>query len=217
MICMAFVFQSLLVMAAENPTVALKSDIVREGDKEVRVVCKISGAQDITNGKLRITYDPQQVNLSENLVGLGLEGVLHEINDTISGNKKEGEIVIVFASEKKIAFEGEVLQMMFKLQDGVKAGDTLHFNVAAENLAGEGGEVKAEEKTEPVIVEEKNPGGDTNKPGGDTNKPGGGKPNKPGSAVQTGDSSGIIPLVIVMLLAGGATVYGVFRVIKKRK
>lgn len=250
----ALAYQYPAVMAAENTSVALKSDTVHEGDKEVHVTCNISGAQDITNGKLRITYNPQQMSLKANLAGAGLEGILYEINDPLTGNKKEGEIVIAFAAENNIAFGEDVSKMVFELNGEVKEGDKLEFDVKVENLSGEGGEVKAEEKTEPVIVEAKkeNQGGDPNKPGEDPNKPGenpnkpgedpgkpgenpnnpGGNSSKPGedpkkpgsevpkkqgSTVQTGDSSSMIPLVIVMLLALGTSVCAVLRMMKRRK
>ena len=178
MLCMsALLFvQAMPVWAAGGTEIALNPGKAQEGS-QVQVACEITNAQEVTNGKIRIHYDASKLVLTADSAGGALSGALCEVNDCLTGNKGEGEIVAAFASSTPLAEDGSLLDMTFRLADGVKAGDTADIQVDIEELAGDSGNIgNNETHTAYITVEAKgedpNPGGDDNKPGGDDNKPG---------------------------------------------
>lgn len=192
MLCMsALLFvQAMPVWAAGETEIVLNPGKAQEGG-QVQVACEITGGQEVTNGKIRIHYDASKLALTADSAGDALSGALCEINDCLTGNKEEGEIVAAFASSTPIAKDGSLLDMTFQLADGVKAGDTADIQVDIEELAGDSGNIGNNETNKvSVTVETKgetpDPGGDDdnqgggNKPGGDDNKPGGDDNNTPG-------------------------------------
>lgn len=197
------VFQSMTVMAAEGTKVSMDVQEYSESDKTLAVSCMIENGENVTNGKIRIFYDPEKVNLQPSQAGEALSGALLEINDCLTGNKPEGEMIAVFASSQSIAAKGSLVDLKFKLQDGVKKGDEMLFRVEIDKLSGDNGEIDAEalELTYVVGDEEKpkdeNDGEsedeDKKTPGGDSqngNGNPGGSGSQSGSGSQGGSQSG---------------------------
>lgn len=85
----------------------------------------MSDAGTVTNGKFRITYDPQKLTLEEAAAGDGLADTMVQVNDPVTGNKQEGEIVFVFAAAQPISIDGTLLRMNFN-NKGMKEGETEH-------------------------------------------------------------------------------------------
>ena len=155
MLCMsALLFvQAMPVWAAGETEIALNPGKAQEGG-QVQVAGEITDGREVTNGKIRIHYDASKLTLTADSAGGALSGALCEVNDCLTGNKEEGEIVAAFASSSPLTEDGSLLDMTFQLADGVKAGDT-----------DPGGDDK-----DPSGDDNKNPGGDDNKtPGGDKN------------------------------------------------
>lgn len=140
MLCMsALLFvQAMPVWAAGGAEIALNTGKAQEGS-QVQVACEITNAQEVTNGKIRIHYDASKLVLTADSAGGALSGALCEVNDCLTGNKDEGEIVAAFASSTSLAEDGSLLDLTFQLADGVKAGDTADIQVDVEELAGENG------------------------------------------------------------------------------
>lgn len=143
------------VLAAEGTEIILQADRAEEGGDQIQVACQIAGGRYVTNGKLRIRYDSSKVSLTADSAGDGLAGALCEINDCLTGNKPEGEIVAAFASSSSIYDEGNLLDMTFQVSQEVKAGDTLEFSVDPEELSGDNGEISLEPCSITVTVKEK--------------------------------------------------------------
>ncbi len=212
MLCMsALLFvQAMPVWAAGGTEIALNPGKAQEGS-QVQVACEITNAQEVTNGKIRIHYDASKLVLTADSAGGALSGALCEVNDCLTGNKEEGEIVAAFASSTPLAEDGSLLDMTFQLADGVKAGDTADIQVDIEELAGDSGNIGNNEMhTASITVEAKgenpNPGGDDHKPGGDDNKNPGGDDGSQGSDKNDGNGNkGTTPATTPAKKSGNST------------
>ncbi len=184
MLCMsALLFvQAMPVWAAGETEIALNPGKAQEGG-QVQVACEITDGREVTNGKIRIHYDASKLTLTADSAGGALSGALCEVNDCLTGNKEEGEIVAAFASSSPLTEDGSLLDMTFQLADGVKAGDTADIQVDIEELAGDSGDIGHNETHAAAITveakgENPDPGGDDKDPSGDDNKNPGGDDNK---------------------------------------
>lgn len=219
----AFVMcQAVPVLAAENANISLKAEKDSQKDGQLTVSCLVDQGDQITNGKLRIYYDAEKVSLLSSSASEVLSDALCEINDCISGNKPEGELVAAFAASKNLPSGGKMLELKFQLNDGVSEGDEIRFEVRVEKLAGDGGDVQAEDSE--LIY--KAGGGDSQDSGDDgktddktddkkdPDKSGGKKnPDK----VKTGDDT---PILVYALLGGAALlviIICIILVIRKRR
>lgn len=135
------------VQAAEDATVSITADGVAAGAKNWNVSCNISGSGKVTNGKVRITYDPDQLELQSDEVGEALNGATSDINDSLEGgNKEPGEVLLVFASASELDANGSMLNMVFNVSDNVKTGDALEIQVKVEELACNGEDINFTEQ-----------------------------------------------------------------------
>ena len=155
--------QIMPVQAAETATVQMNVDAYSSADRTLDVSCVLENGENVTNGKLRIKYDPNQLTLTETGAGDVMANALTEINDCLTGNKAEGEIVGVFASANNITPDGSMFKMKFQLKDEVKEGDQIKFDVSVEKLAGDAGDVAVSVTEYTYTVE----GGSGNTGGGD--------------------------------------------------
>lgn len=167
--CAFLLGQSSPVYAAETPVIEMKSGEIKEGDTQVRVSCDISGESGVTSGKIRIKYDGEKLKLESTSAGDALAGAMCEINDCLSGNKEEGEIVVAFATATPLTDGGSLVEMNFQLDSGVKAGDKLEITAGAEQLAADGEDVAAEVKQLTVEVGSAVTPTPSPTPGGDEN------------------------------------------------
>lgn len=155
--------QIMPVQAAETATVQMNVESYSSADRTLDVNCMLENGENVTNGKLRFKYDPNQLTLTETGAGDVMANALTEINDCLTGNKAEGEIVGVFASENNITPDGSMFKMKFQLKDEVKEGDQIKFDVSVEKLAGDAGDVAVSVTEYTYTVE----GGSGNTGGGD--------------------------------------------------
>ena len=124
------------VMAAGAATVTVKGDTLNENSTDWKVTCAISGDAKITNGKIRVTYDGSKLKLVSAAAGSLISNALPSINDPLTGNKQEGEVVLVFASASEMDANGELLQLTFQAVSGqLKSGDAITVSAATEELA----------------------------------------------------------------------------------
>ena len=65
-LCLA---QTCQVFATENSNVTLKNQGINMKQRTIQVQCDISGADPITNGKIRILYNSSQLHLKANEKG----------------------------------------------------------------------------------------------------------------------------------------------------
>ena len=121
-------------LAAGNAEVAVKGTAFEAGTASWQVTCEINSDTKITNGKIRITYDSSQLKLTASGAGAVLNGALTNINDPVSGNKAEGELVLAFASSSELEGKGTLLELNFQVLGQVKAGDLVAVNVRTEEL-----------------------------------------------------------------------------------
>lgn len=155
------IYQSMTVMASEGTKVSMDVREYSESDKTLAVSCMIKGGENVTNGKIRIFYDPEKAVLQSSEAGDALSGALLEINDCLTGNKPEGEMIAVFASSQDISADGSLVDLKFKLQDGVKKGDEILFWTEVDKMSGDDGDIEAEALELAYIV------GDNEKPDDD--------------------------------------------------
>lgn len=148
-----------VAQAAGEATVSIKADAVKAGAENWSVSCEISGSEEITNGKIRITYDSKQLKILSSEVGEALNGVNADINDPLQGTKEEGEVLLVFASASKVKASGSLLNMVFALDESVKDGDTLEIQVAVEELASDGEDLNSKAEALNLTVGSSGTGG----------------------------------------------------------
>lgn len=137
--------QSVPVQAAGKTEILLKAKQDDKNEKQLEVSCYISEGEGITNGKLRVFYNEDQVKLVSCEKGEVLQDGMCEINDCLSGNKQEGELVAAFASAQALNKNGNLLEMKFELKDGLDDSDEIEFQVRPEKLSGDNGNLSAEE------------------------------------------------------------------------
>ena len=164
-ICLIWAAQSMTVLAASGPKISMQAGPVKEKDTQVQVSCEIEDGIDVTSGKLRFLYDASQLTLHSDNVGAALQSGLCKINDPLTGNKEEGEIVASFALSEPIPEDGSLVDMTFQLNENVKAGDQLEISLSVEQLSGNSGNISAE--AIPLSVQIEAGGG----AGGDTPDP----------------------------------------------
>lgn len=144
LLCAVFLFAAGVfcmgsgVSAAGTAEVAIKGEAFQEGTSTWNVTCEIDGDTKITNGKIRITYDSSQLKLTSSSAGALLGGAMTNINDPLSGNKAEGEVVLAFAASSDLDAKGTLLELGFQVQSQVKTDDEVTVSVAAEELMGGG-------------------------------------------------------------------------------
>ena len=144
LLCAVFLFAAGVfcmgsgVSAAGTAEVAIKGEAFQEGTSTWNVTCEIDGDTKITNGKIRITYDSSQLKLTSSSAGALLGGAMTNINDPLSGNKAEGEVVLAFAASSDLDAKGTLLGLGFQVQSQVKTDDEVTVSVAAEELMGGG-------------------------------------------------------------------------------
>ena len=143
---MIVVMQSLSALAASDITVSLNAEKITSSSKTVTVTCDMAGQGSVTNGKLRIKYDPKALVLEKSSAGNGLSGAMTQINDPITGNKAEGEIVVAFASAQALKTEGTMIELQFKIADGFPKDSGSEVTVAVEEFGLDGKTVEANAK-----------------------------------------------------------------------
>lgn len=126
------------VLAAGSAEVAIKGESFQEGTDTWNVTCEIDGDTKITNGKIRVTYDSSQLKLKSSGAGSALSGAMTNINDPVSGNKEEGEIVLAFASASDLDAKGTLMELSFEVLSQVKTDDEVTVSVKTEELMGGG-------------------------------------------------------------------------------
>lgn len=140
---------ALLMMLQAVPAAASGKDAVilkgkQAGEEKIQVQCYTEMGKEITNGKLRLLYDEKKVKLVSSTEGDALEGGMCEINDCLTGNKKEGELVAAFASSENLKEKGNLLCVEFELQEGVEKNEEIAFQLKPEKLSGNNGEIQAD-------------------------------------------------------------------------
>lgn len=144
------------VLAQEDTTVRV--DAVNTGSK-ITASCVMEGSGTVTNGKIRLKYDPDELVLQSTAAGDVLSDVLVQVNDSLTGNKEPGEIVFVFASAEPIKGNGNILDMEFKPGEKFQPETGAEIQVAVEEFASDGvvGVVTAENGTVPGKAQETPP------------------------------------------------------------
>lgn len=112
-LCITVLFPGLKVSAQETTAITLKLE--SQTDKKVNISCNMLSGDAVTSGKIRVKYDGSKLKLNESRKGSLLESGSAEINDPVSGNKSEGEVVMAFASANGLAADGTLLYMNFTL------------------------------------------------------------------------------------------------------
>lgn len=141
LMALLMMLQTVPASAAGKEAVILKGK--QEGEEKIQLQCYTEMGKEITNGKLRLLYDEEKVKLVSSAEGDALEGGMCEINDCLTGNKKEGELVAAFASSGTLKEKGNILSMEFELQEGVEKDDKIDFQLKTEKLSGNNGEIEA--------------------------------------------------------------------------
>lgn len=222
----------LLLFSGETAKAAESQQAVVSIQKEesqdgIRCTAKLEDGQDITSGKIRITYNDKQLKLKKSEAGEGLQQTLSEINDCVDGNKPEGEIVLAFAASDAIPAEKNLLNMEFEAQEDVKESDKITINLQVVNLDGDQGTVDAMTKNLTFSLDGKTEESKTeqngNKQTGEktttvtgTGTGQSGNASRTGS-VKTGDFTNIIPLLISAGMAAAIIVLMILAGIRKRR
>ena len=162
--------QTMLVFGDNESTVLIESKKIKAEDTQVQTSCSVSGDLQATNGKFRITYNPQELVLKEASTGDALSSAMVQINDPINGNKSEGEIVFVFASAESINLNGSLLNLVFEKGSDFQKDTQAVIQVKVEELDNDGTALTAGTQEGMIIIEdEKDNNGDNNNSDKDDN------------------------------------------------
>lgn len=153
-------------------TVYLRS--IENSGNSLRVICGMEGIESFTNGKLRIRYDASQVKLLETEKGELLDGFVTAVNDPVTGNRQEGEVILAFASEESAVGNGTLLTLHFEKAESAN-GKPMDVAIQVEELASESGKITPKEESLHLEPSE-NGGQDDGNGGGDDGN--GGNENK---------------------------------------
>lgn len=136
------------VLAQGNTTVRV--DAVNTGSR-ITASCVMEGSGTVTNGKIRLKYDPDELVLQSTAAGDMLSDMLVQVNDPLTGNKEPGEIVFVFAGAEPIEGNGNILDMEFQPGEEFRPETGAEIQVSVEEFASDGtaGDVAAENGTVP--------------------------------------------------------------------
>lgn len=180
---------ALSVYAEGTAAAAVLAPEIWAGASKAAAFCQITGAGDVTNGKLRITYDSSVLSLESAVKGSALSGAMVQINDPVNGNKPEGEIVLAFASAEAFAPEGSLLDMTFQ-NTGLQPGDSTDIEVKVEELASDGAVVETENGTGTIYMKEEADTLPPDEPGGNPGEdPGDDDNNNPPDNPQGGEQT----------------------------
>lgn len=215
---LVLLFPSAVLQAEEapSPVLSFSEEAPKEGDSTWNVSLNLAQKTPFTNGKIRITYNPDQLTLKSDAEGKILSSSMNVVNDVLTGTKDEGEIVLVFASSSSIEETGSLLEMEFALSSSVRTGDSIVLNAALEEFKNNKDPLELSTvEAEYTVGEEKGtsqtPGDSTQKPGSD--KPGSDKKDPTsGSSQNTAASMGLTPLLFTGTAFGAA---GLFLLMKK--
>lgn len=236
---MLIILQTITVFAESNTnTLSLKLAEYDKDSRSVKVYCEIQAKDKVTNGKLRITYDSKQLKLVSSEKGKALENGMCEINDCLTGNKEEGEIVAAFASAENLPEEGHLLEFSFEVNQSVKE-DSISVELKAEKLSNDEADVLVNVENLTFTLKDgtvETPSEDNKKDDKETensstsktqnnknktqmNGSGSGNSSKNGTTskqnpVKTGDDTKILPFVIT---GGAALVIIAAGIISKKK
>lgn len=224
--------QTVLADEMSNTIISIQKEQSQDG---ICCVCKMENRNAVTSGKLRITYDAKQLKLVKTEAGEALSGALCEINDCLTGNKAEGEIVVAFASSETIS-DGNLVKLSFEKQEGVTETDKITMDVKAENAAGDNGEVDVTTKNLTFTLdgktqtseEENSNKQDSNKQTSKgnssstskntANKTTGSTSTQNGSTTKTGNAkTGDDTNVVPFILSGVVAVAVIVLIVKKKK
>lgn len=183
------VLSTVIPVYAEGTIAEVRTPEIEAGASKAAASCQITGAGDVTNGKLRITYDSSVLSLESVVKGSALSGAMVQINDPVNGNKPEGEIVLVFASAEAFAPEGSLLDMTFQ-NTGLQPGDSTDIEVKVEELASDGAVVETENGTGTIYMKEEADTLPPDEPGGNPGEdPGDDDNNNPPDNPQGGEQT----------------------------
>lgn len=132
------VFQTISVWAASSVFVSIKAETVLKIGGQVSVTCNMEGESKVSNGKLRIQYNPEELVLKDAKTGAALAGTMVQINDPLTGNKSPGEVVFVFANAVGIPASGEILELVFQAGQAFQSEKGAEVQVSVEEFGEDG-------------------------------------------------------------------------------
>lgn len=147
------VMQISTVSAAPEMTIGVQDVIVKSGETKAEAVLSASGSEAVTNGKIRMKYDPQKITLKSAEPGKALESTMTQVNEPLTGNKPEGEIVLVFASAEPVNLEGEILHLEFQTGSGFEGSNGTEIQVAVEELGRDGEDLECTAVSGSILAE----------------------------------------------------------------
>lgn len=218
--------QAIPVLAKDNTILSMEVKKYDQDERTFDISSMVKNGKDITNGKIRIYYDSDKVTLLSSEKGEVLSEAMGEINDCVTGNKSEGEIVLAFASPQEIPDAGSLMDMKFQLNEGVKDGDEISFQIIAEKLAGDHGDISAEIQESIYVVGEGMKGGNEGGEEPEEDKKGDGTDKKDPSTkgngtkqkgVKTGDDTPIGFYLFAVVGAAVAVAGGGIVLCKRKK
>ncbi|HIU77557.1 MAG TPA: hypothetical protein IAC62_16835 [Candidatus Pelethocola excrementipullorum] len=205
------VMQITAVSAAPGMTISVQEVKIKSGETKAEATLSASGSDTVTNGKIRIKYDPQKITLKSAEVGEALKETMTQVNEPLTGNKPEGEIVLVFASAEPVSLKGAMLDMEFQTGSGFDETSGAEIEVAVEELGRDGADLECTAVNGSIIVEHADAGEEDNSKTDNTQEKSQEK-TVTAKSVKTGDDTKIwIPLAG----AGFSLVlYGILKAVK---
>ena len=129
--------------STSSPTTSEDVTITLAFDEEIAAnydatsaTCKISSRENITSGKITITYDADKIQLDESDIGANLtdSGMTSKIQDVNDGFDEDGKIVLEFNSTTGVQLEGDLLDLYFYLDPTAQEGDTYELKIEVNEM-----------------------------------------------------------------------------------
>lgn len=136
MIAVLLFIQTTPVFAALDTRVYFDSSVTDTGI--ILADCMMEGEQPVTNAKIRIKYNPEELVLQKTERKEAIADTEAVINDCLQGNKEPGELVVVFASAVPVEASGVMFGMTFQAGAGLNTESGSEIQISVEELAFDG-------------------------------------------------------------------------------
>lgn len=114
--------------------IELIPDVVEEGDDILTATYDITSSEEISDGKVTITYDKSKMTYNSADASDAIEKMMTKIADPESGDTEEGTIVLTFAADEAEKVTGGLIDLYFDLKSNAKQDDTYEIKLEVNEI-----------------------------------------------------------------------------------
>lgn len=159
------VLQSFSVIAAENPTLEFEGTETYDDEDSILISYNLYGNVEVTNGKMTITYDKNQLEFDEPVLYTEEDEIMADMKVALTspkdGGTQEGELVFAFSGGTPVKINDCILDLYFTPKSPLKAGQKFDFNIVVDELTNNGTNVNVTVKQGSLTILSSNGEDDT--------------------------------------------------------